>query len=138
MSIGAEGPYADLLAFADAQRVEHRARVPEIPQVGAVIEPSGRHVDRLAVDDERVLREGVLEAVRADDLPDLPSRNDLVFTWPDIRDARRYVEGGSSWRKHAGDELVYVVTPASGAQVFRGDSGWLAQTGRSLEERAAT
>jgi hypothetical protein len=101
--------------------------------LGAVIEPS-RYVDRLAVDDEQALREDVLEAVRADDFPDLPPRNEVVFTWTDIRDAGRYLEGGIELGKHAGDELIYVVAPAPNAQIFRGDYGWLAHTATSLEE----
>jgi len=116
---------------ASTTELYHVGRSGHLP--GSVVAPT-RYVERLAVDDSQVAREAMLEMIRASDFPHLPSRNDVVFTWADIADARIWLQEGVTIGKRPGDQAIYVVAPLEGADTFRGDYGWLALTERSLDE----
>jgi hypothetical protein len=100
-----------------------RLRVGETYEQGAF----GLHLDE---DDPQLFREQVLEDVRTEDFPHLPSRLHALFAWPSTDDAR-------GWLSELDDQqsrCIFAVRAEPDSSVFVGDMAWLAHTVTSLDE----
>jgi hypothetical protein len=90
----------------------------------------GDFAEHLGDEDPQLLREHILEGVRADEFPDRPSRSNAFFAWKSIADARRWLKERADLSAHG----IYVIRPGPDSVVFEGDFGWLALTAASIEE----
>jgi hypothetical protein len=98
-------------------------------QIGETYE-MGAFVDHLHNDDPQLLREEILESVRAEEFPEHPSRLDAFFAWKAIAAADQWLSEYEDPTTHC----IYVICPVPESILFEGDFGWLTLNAASLEE----